>query len=61
MVITGRRTQISQKFKIVKKAPAGAYIDTYAKAAVAALKGQGVDVVGSKWKKANVKVTEGGK
>ena len=57
----GRTAQISQKFKIVKKAPAGAYIDTYAKAAVAALKASGSDVVGASWKKANVKVTEGGK
>jgi NitT/TauT family transport system substrate-binding protein len=56
-----RTASISQKFKIVKKAPSGAYIDTYAKAAVADLKKQGVDVVGAGWKKATVTVTPGGK
>ena len=45
----------------IKKAPSGAYRADLAKAAVAQLKAQGVDVYGKKWKKAKVKVTEGGK
>jgi NitT/TauT family transport system substrate-binding protein len=56
-----RTASIAQKFKIIKKAPSGAYVDTYAKAAVAALKKQGLDVVGAGWKKATVTVTPGGK
>jgi NitT/TauT family transport system substrate-binding protein len=56
-----RTASIAQKFEIVKKAPSGAYVDTYAKAAVAALKKQGVDVTGWSWKKATVAVTPGGK
>ena len=46
---------------MIKKAPSGAYRVDLAKAAVAQLKAQGVDVYGKKWKKAKVKVTEGGK
>ena len=56
-----RTADISLKYKIIKKQPTGAYVTTYAKAAVADLKKQGVDVVGSSWKKAAVKVTPGGK
>ncbi len=56
-----RTASISQTFKIIKKAPSGAYRDDLAKAAVAALKARGVDVNGSGWKKAVVKVTPGGK
>jgi NitT/TauT family transport system substrate-binding protein len=56
-----RTASISKTFKIVKKAPSGAYRADLAKAAVAALKQQGLDVLGKSWKKANVKVTEGGK
>jgi NitT/TauT family transport system substrate-binding protein len=56
-----RTADISLKYKIIKKAPSGAYVDTYAKAAVAELKKQGVDVNGRSWKKATVKVTPGGK
>ena len=48
-------------FGIIKKAPSGAYRTDLARAAVAQLKAQGVDVYGKKWKKANVKVTAGGK
>jgi NitT/TauT family transport system substrate-binding protein len=54
--------RIAQQFKVIKKAPsAGAYRTDIAKAAVATLKKDGVDVFGKSWKKASVKVTPGGK
>jgi NitT/TauT family transport system substrate-binding protein len=56
-----RTAQISKQFKVINKLPTGAYRDDLAKAAVAQLKKQGVDVYGKKWKKAVVKVTPGGK
>jgi NitT/TauT family transport system substrate-binding protein len=56
-----RTAQIAKQFGVIKKAPSGAYRTDLAKAAVAQLKKRGVDVFGRKWKKANVKVTEGGK
>jgi NitT/TauT family transport system substrate-binding protein len=56
-----RTAQIAKQFKVISKAPSGAYRDDLAKAAVAQLKSQGVDVNGKKWKKAVVKVTAGGK
>src|SRR5919205_1264264 len=56
-----RTARISQQFKVIKKAPSGAYRDDLAKAAVAQLRSQGVDVYGKTWKKAVVKVTPGGK
>jgi NitT/TauT family transport system substrate-binding protein len=56
-----RTAKIAQQFKVIKKAPSGAYRTDLAKAAVASLKAKGIDVTGAKWKKANVKVTEGGK
>jgi hypothetical protein len=46
---------------VIKKLPKGAYRTDLAKAALTALKAKGVDTVGAKWKKANVKVTAGGK
>jgi hypothetical protein len=46
---------------VIKKAPSGAYRSDLAKAAVAQLKAQGVDVYGKKWKKAKVTLNEGGK
>ena len=52
---------ISRQFGVIKKLPKGAYRTDLAKAALAALKAKGVDTVGAKWKKANVKVTAGGK
>jgi len=55
-----RTAQISKQFKVIKKAPSGAYRTDLAKAAVAKLKSQGVDVYGRSWKKATVKVTPGG-
>jgi NitT/TauT family transport system substrate-binding protein len=56
-----RTAKIAKQFKVIKKTPSGAYRDDLAKAAVAQLKSQGVDVNGKKWKKAVVKVTPGGK
>ncbi len=57
-----RTAKIAKQFGAIKKpAGNGAYRDDLAKAAVAQLKRQGVDVNGKKWKKAVVKVTEGGK
>jgi NitT/TauT family transport system substrate-binding protein len=56
-----RTAKIAQQFKIINKAPSGAYRVDLARAAVRQLQAQGVDVYGKKWKKANVKVTEGGK
>ena len=46
---------------MVKKAPSGAYRTDLARAAVASLKAQHVDVNGRKWKKIKVAVTPGGK
>src|SRR5947208_7820863 len=56
-----RTASIAKQFKVIKKTPSGAYRDDLAKAAVAQLKSQGVDVNGKSWKKAVVKVTPGGK
>jgi NitT/TauT family transport system substrate-binding protein len=53
---------IAVKFGVTKnKASKAAYRSDLAKKAVAALKKQGVDVYGKKWKKAKVTLTEGGK
>jgi NitT/TauT family transport system substrate-binding protein len=56
-----RTASISKQFGVINKTPSGAYRDDLAKAAVAQLKRQGVDVYGKNWKKAKVKVTPGGK
>jgi NitT/TauT family transport system substrate-binding protein len=57
-----RTAKIAKQFGAIKKpAGNGAYRDDLAKAAVAQLKAQGVDVLGKKWKKAKVTLTEGGK
>jgi NitT/TauT family transport system substrate-binding protein len=56
-----RTAKIAQQFKVINKAPSGAYRVDLAKAAVAQLKAEGIDVYGKKWKKAKVKVTAGGK
>jgi len=56
-----RTAQISKQFGVIKKAPSGAYRTDLAKAAVAQLKKQGLDVYGKSWKPLNVKVTPGGK
>ena len=56
-----RTANISKQFGVISKAPSGAYRDDLAKAAVAQLKSQGINVYGKSWKKAVVKVTAGGK
>ncbi len=56
-----RTASISRQFGVIKKLPTGAFRSDLAKAAVATLRQQGVDVRGAKWKKATVKVTAGGK
>jgi NitT/TauT family transport system substrate-binding protein len=54
--------KIANTFKVIKKpATAAAFRNDLAKKAVAALKKQGVDVYGKKWKKSVVKLTLGGK
>jgi NitT/TauT family transport system substrate-binding protein len=57
-----RSASIAKRFNPLKKLPGHeAYHDDLAKAAVAQLKKQGIDVNGSSWKKAKVKITPGGK
>jgi NitT/TauT family transport system substrate-binding protein len=56
-----RTAAISKQFGVVSKTPSGAYRTDLAKAAVAQLKKQGLDVYGKSWKPASVKVTPGGK
>ena len=56
-----RTAAISKQFGVVSKTPSGAYRTDLAKAAVAQLKKQGLDVYGKNWKPAVVKVTAGGK
>jgi NitT/TauT family transport system substrate-binding protein len=56
-----RTVNIAKQFKVIKATPQNAFRDDIAKAAVATLKKQHVDVYGRKWKKAKVKVTAGGK
>ncbi|MFN8222707.1 MAG: ABC transporter substrate-binding protein [Gaiellales bacterium] len=54
--------QIATKFKVIKKpATMASYRSDLAKKAVVALKAQGVDVFGKKWKKSVVVLKEGGK
>jgi NitT/TauT family transport system substrate-binding protein len=53
---------IAKNFGVIKKpASKASYRSDLAKKAVAALRKQGVDVLGKKWKKATVKLTLGGK
>jgi NitT/TauT family transport system substrate-binding protein len=56
-----RTAAISKQFGVVSKTPSGAYRTDLAKAAVAQLKKQGLDVNGKSWKPLNVKVSPGGK
>jgi NitT/TauT family transport system substrate-binding protein len=56
-----RTASIAKQFGVIKNAPSGAYRTDLAKAAVAQLKSQGVDVFGKRWKKAKIKITAGGK
>jgi NitT/TauT family transport system substrate-binding protein len=56
-----RTATIARSYGVIKKLPTGATSYAYATKALAQLKAAGVDVTGAKWKKANVKVTPGGK
>ncbi len=56
-----RTAQIAQQFKVISKAPSGAYRTDLATKAVNQLKAAGVDVTGKQWKAVVVVVTEGGK
>jgi NitT/TauT family transport system substrate-binding protein len=56
-----RTAQISKEFGVIKKAPTGAYRTDLAKAAVAGLKQQGMDVYGKSWQPLKVTVSPGGK
>ena len=55
------RPAIAKQFKVIKKAPSGAYRTDLAKGALVLLKKQGVDVVGAGYRPVGVKVTPGGK
>jgi NitT/TauT family transport system substrate-binding protein len=58
----GRTAQIAHQFKVIKKpATSAAYRTDLAKAADDIVKKQGLDINGSSWTKADVKVTPGGK
>jgi NitT/TauT family transport system substrate-binding protein len=57
-----RTAKISKQFGVIKKpATSAAYRTDLARAALATLKAQHVDVYGRKWHKAKVKVTPGGR
>jgi NitT/TauT family transport system substrate-binding protein len=56
-----RTVRISKQFGVIKKTPSGAYRTDLARAAVAGLKKQGLNVTGSSYKAIVVKVTPGGK
>ncbi len=53
--------KIAKTYGVIKSLPTGATNYTYARKAVAQLKAAGIDVNGSSWKPANIKVTAGGK
>jgi NitT/TauT family transport system substrate-binding protein len=56
-----RTAKIAQQFKVIKKAPSGAYRTDLAKQAIAQLKAAHVDVNGKSYKPLTVHVTAGGK
>ena len=56
-----RTVAVAIQGKLITKKPTTWYRTDLAKAAVAALRKQGIDVSGRKWKPAVVKITEGGK
>jgi NitT/TauT family transport system substrate-binding protein len=56
-----RTASIAKEFGVIKKPASGAYRTDLAKAAVAGLKKQGLDVFGKSWKPLNVKVSPEGK
>ena len=53
--------KIAKTYGVIKSLPTGATNYAYALKAVAQLKAAGIDVNGSSWKPANIKVTAGGK
>jgi NitT/TauT family transport system substrate-binding protein len=53
--------RIAKQFKVIKKMPSGAYRTDLAKAAVAGLKKQGMDVYGKGYKPIKVKLHPGGR
>jgi NitT/TauT family transport system substrate-binding protein len=56
-----RTARIAKQYGVIKKAPSGAYRTDLAKAAVAGLKAQKLDVYGKDYKPITVKLTAGGK
>lgn len=56
-----RTAKIAQQFKVIKKAPSGAYRTDLAKQAIAQLRAAHVDVNGKNYKPLTVHVTAGGK
>jgi NitT/TauT family transport system substrate-binding protein len=56
-----RTAHISKQFKVIKKAPTGAYRTDLAKAAVKSLKRHGMDVLGKHYKPIKVVLKAGGK
>jgi NitT/TauT family transport system substrate-binding protein len=52
--------KIAQQFKVISKAPSGAYRSDLAQKAVSELKAAGVDVNGNSWKPTVVKIDAGG-
>jgi len=56
-----RTASIAKEFGVIKKPASGAYRTDLAKAAVAGLKKQGLDVFGKSWKPLNVQVSPEGK
>ena len=56
-----RTATIAKQFKVISKAPSGAYRTDLAKAANAMLRKQGVNTTGLTWKATVIKVTPGGK
>ncbi len=56
-----KTSTIARTYGVIKKAPKGATNYRFAAQALKQLRADGVDVNGKRWKKAKVKVTEGGK
>src|SRR6266545_4966764 len=56
-----KTANIAKTYGVIKSAPSGATNYTYARRALAQVKATGADVYGKSWRKANVKVTAGGK
>ena len=56
-----KTANIAKTYGVIKSAPTGATNYTYARRALGQVKATGADVYGKSWRKANVKVTAGGK